>query len=86
MSYQLPLLKERDRVPAVTEHSGKVIDGFRVVTASDMAMARAGVTMARVTGSIGDESYVYEVAGPEVMPEFRNIEHWAIVERITKTE
>lgn len=82
MSQQLPLLRDRDRVPAVTEHSGKIIDGFRVVTASDEAQARSCITFARVTGSVGGADYVYEVAGPEVMPEFRNIERWAIVERL----
>jgi len=82
MSQQLPLLRECDRVPAVAEHSGKIIDGFLIVTASDEAQARSCIAFARVRGSVGGSDFVYEVAGPEVMLEFRNIERWAIVERI----
>lgn len=73
MSLQLPLLKPEDRVPVTTEHSGKVIDGFHVLTASDMAMVRSGVTFARVTGSMGDKSFVYDMG---------EIVRWAIVERM----
>lgn len=80
--HQLPLLKARDRVPERTALSGTVIDGFRIVTASDKETARHAVTFARVTGSTGCEDYHYECAGPAVMPEEREIERWAIVERV----
>ncbi len=78
---------DRNRVPATTRHSGKIIElshglRFRVVTASHMDEARDAANFAAVTGSVGNESYMYECAGPTVMSEQRAIERWAIVERI----
>lgn len=73
---------DRNRVPKTSEFSGVIIDGFRVVTASDMEIARQNVAFAKVRGSGGSEEYQYEVAGPEVMPENRGISRWAVVERV----
>ncbi len=82
MTTQPSLFKTRDLVPAQTELSGQIVDGFRIVTASDMGVAKSCIAFARVRGSVGGEDYHYEVAGPEVMPEERKIVRWAIVERI----
>ncbi len=79
---QLPLLSPRNRVPAITPFTGRIIDGFRIVTASSLAIATDCIAFARCRGSVGGEDYHYEVAGPEVMVEDRKIVAWAIVERL----
>ena len=65
MAHQLELLKPEHRVPATTKLSGRVIDGFHIITASDLETAQHAITFARVTGSIGSNDYHYECASPE---------------------
>lgn len=76
-------MRNRDRVPAITLLSGKLVldNKFRIVTASDIDAAEEAAVTASATGSVGAEEFYYEVAGPFVSPEQRKIERWAIVER-----
>lgn len=69
-------------VPIESAFTGRVINGYTVLTASDLETAQRAVSMARVRGTIGGSELVYELAGPEVMIEQRKVEQWAVVERI----
>ena len=70
------------KVPTDTAFTGLVINGYVVATASDIQTAHEAITTARVRGTVMVESYEYEVAGPEVMPEARRVVRWAIVKKI----
>ncbi len=72
----------RNRIPQTTEHTGKVIDGFRIVTASDLGIARSCISFARVRGSVGGEDYIMPVMQPGDNPDKLTPERWAVVERI----
>lgn len=77
-------MKNRNQEPVVpknTELSGIILFGFKIITASDRETAVDCINMARVNGSTGGSSYLYKVAGPSVMPEDREVDRWAIVER-----
>lgn len=82
MNIQTKLFKSCNLVPSSTKLSDKIINGFRIITASDLEIAKDCIDFARIRGSVSGEDYYYEVAGPEVMIEGRKIVRWAIVEKI----
>lgn len=66
-------------VPSGTDFSGVILDGYRVVTASDIKSVRVAVIHARSRGTVEYGHYILECAGPEVPFEARRVEQWAVV-------
>jgi hypothetical protein len=71
-------------IPDKTKFAGQIINGFQIITASDLDITADCVAHARVRGSVGGEDYVYECAPWNVMPEDRKIERWAVVKKISE--
>jgi hypothetical protein len=71
---QPELIKPENQVPV--RFAGMEMDGFRIVTASDMMAAASAIVFAKVTGSVGSKSFDHGPAG--------EIERWAIVERVNQ--